>query len=76
MSSLYSRYVKSCEKRGLEPLSGLLEASRSGFSLLNLSGNCISVENCRVLAKTLQQNHPFTELDLSDCLIGDEGVPR
>jgi hypothetical protein len=26
-----------------------------------------------VLARTLQHGHPFTELDFSDCLMGDEG---
>ena len=70
---IYSRYARSCEKRRLEPVPAMLECCKSGSSALNLAGNCISVENCRVLAKTLQHGHPFTELDLSDCLMGDEG---
>lgn len=71
---IYSRYVRSCEKRSLEPIPSVLESCKSGSSTLNLSGNCISVENCRVLAKTLQHGHLFTEMDFSDCLIGDEGI--
>lgn len=70
---VYSKYLRSCEKRNVEPLSCVVEAFKGGCSTLDLSGNCISVENCKILARTLRHDHPFKELDLSDCLIGDEG---
>lgn len=70
---VYGRYLKSCDKRKLEPLSSVLEACKVGSGTLSLAGTCISVDQCGVLAKTLQHGHPFTELDLSDCLMGNEG---
>ena len=72
-SDIYSRYLKSCEKRKLEPISTVLEACKAGSGTLSLAGNCLSVDKCGVLARTLQRGHPFTELDFSDCLMGNEG---
>lgn len=71
---IHSRYLKCCEKRGVEPLLCVVEAFEAGSSSLTLAGNCISLDACKVLARTLQHGHPFTHLDLSDCLIGDEGL--
>lgn len=70
---IYSRYLRACEKRDLEPLSCMLEACKTGAGTLSLSGNCLSADACKILARTLHGGHPFYELDLSDCLIGDEG---
>lgn len=71
---IYNRYLKSCEKRNVDPISGVLEACIDGSTTLKLAGNCISVDSCQALARTLQHGHPFTELDFSDCLIGNEGM--
>lgn len=72
-SAVYSRYLRSCEKRKVEPLSSVLEACKAGSGTLSLAGTCMSVDQCGVLARTLQYGHPYTELDFSDCLMGNEG---
>ena len=70
---IHSRYLKACKKVGLEPISCVLDACKTGTGTLSLSGNCLSIDTCKILAKILLSGHQFCELDLSDCLIGDEG---
>lgn len=57
----------------MDPLQCIAEASKISSTCLNLSGNCLSVDTCALLAKRLARGHSFTELSLADCLIGDEG---
>ena len=67
------RYKRACIKKKLDPLASVLSACEAGMGALKLSGSCLSVDTCRVLARTLQGGHPFYEIDMSDCLVGDEG---
>ncbi len=67
------RYRRACAKKKLDPLANVISACESGSEVLNLSGNCLSVDVCKVLFRTLQGGHPFNEIDMTDCLVGDEG---
>ena len=67
-------YLKACRRKETDPLPGVLEACKSCFSTLNLSGHCLTVDNCMVLGKCLCNGHPFQGMNFSDCLMGDEGI--
>ncbi|XP_071814892.1 leucine-rich repeat-containing protein 45-like [Apostichopus japonicus] len=43
-------------------------------STLDLSTCSLSPETCEVLGRVLASDHYYSELKLSDCMIGDEGV--
>ena len=43
---------------------------------LSLAGNGISPEASKVLVDALRYGYQFQKLDLTDCLIGDEGLEK
>ena len=73
MEDLKERYKRACIKKKLDPLDSVLNACESCIGVLNLTGNCLSLDACKVLSRSLVGGHPFHEINLTDCLIGDEG---
>ena len=72
--SLRKVYSHICKKDHVEPSSSVqLAFQRMQDSCLDLSTVYITVEQCRVISQTLSK-HPVSDLCLSDCLTGDQGM--
>ncbi|KAM9716884.1 LOW QUALITY PROTEIN: leucine-rich repeat-containing protein 45 [Menidia menidia] len=78
MEAFRRTYVQLCEEGGVEPPEGVLAQLQAGRaaqgSRLDLSGQNLSEEMCRVLAKALQRDCVFTEVSLSDCMLSEEAA--
>ncbi|CAG5912267.1 unnamed protein product [Menidia menidia] len=78
MEAFRRTYLQLCEEGGVEPPEGVLAQLQAGRaaqgSRLDLSGQNLSEEMCRVLAKALQRDCVFTEVSLSDCMLSEEAA--
>lgn len=57
-----------------EDIRGSSNKTKKLVQALDLSTSSLSPQTCNVLGKALATDHFFTELKLSDCMIGDEGM--
>ncbi|XP_030061041.1 leucine-rich repeat-containing protein 45 isoform X2 [Microcaecilia unicolor] len=72
-------YVQLCEEKASEPQEPVLKQLRlcgesAGGTVLDLSGQSLSLDSCAVLAMLLERDLRFTDLLLSDCMLNEEGV--
>ncbi|XP_070580295.1 leucine-rich repeat-containing protein 45-like [Ptychodera flava] len=81
MDEFKATYLRLCKDNHVEPQESvveLLKASKhspgSSRSRLDLSTTSLSTETCAVLGKALSGDRLFVEVNLSDCMIGDEGI--
>ena len=66
-------YSHICKKDSVEPSSSVQLAFQRMQDSLDLSTVYMTVEQCRVISQTLSK-HPVSDLCLSDCLTGDQGM--
>ena len=67
------RYTTACEEEELEPLSVVLSSAKQCKKSLDLSGSVLVPKACKALGAALKHSSPFTDINIADCLIGDEG---
>uniref|UniRef100_A0A8C5WFK0 Leucine rich repeat containing 45 n=1 Tax=Leptobrachium leishanense TaxID=445787 RepID=A0A8C5WFK0_9ANUR len=78
MDDLKRSYMRRCQERGSEPQEAVLRQLQdtkesAGRGRLNLSAQSLSVESCEVLGVLFQNDVTFTHVDLSDCMLSEEG---
>ncbi|XP_057681145.1 leucine-rich repeat-containing protein 45 [Corythoichthys intestinalis] len=75
MEEFRQKYLSLCKEKGVEPQKSILDKLQDGrSSRLDVSGLNLSSDTCTLLARAFQEDIFFTELSLSDCMLGDEGA--
>lgn len=74
MEDFRQTYLRLCKERGVEPQESVvvkLQECRS--PRLDVSGLSLSADTCTLLGRAFQKDTFFSEVSLSDCMVGDEG---
>ncbi|XP_019748196.1 leucine-rich repeat-containing protein 45 isoform X2 [Hippocampus comes] len=75
MEDFRQTYLRLCKERGVEPQESVvvkLQECRS--PRLDVSGLSLSADTCTLLGRAFQKDTFFSEVSLSDCMVGDEGA--
>ncbi|XP_051927063.1 leucine-rich repeat-containing protein 45 [Hippocampus zosterae] len=75
MEDFRQTYLRLCKERGVEPQESVvvkLQECRS--PRLDVSGLTLSADTCTLLGRAFQKDTFFSEVSLSDCMVGDEGA--
>uniref|UniRef100_A0A3Q2Z4X9 Leucine rich repeat containing 45 n=1 Tax=Hippocampus comes TaxID=109280 RepID=A0A3Q2Z4X9_HIPCM len=73
MEDFRQTYLRLCKERGVEPQESVvvkLQECRS--PRLDVSGLSLSADTCTLLGRAFQKDTFFSEVSLSDCMVGDE----
>ncbi|KAM9774343.1 leucine-rich repeat-containing protein 45 isoform X1 [Syngnathus typhle] len=75
MEDFKQTYLGLCKERGVEPQeSVMVKLLECKSSRLDVSGLSLSGDTCALLGRAFQKDTFFTEVSLSDCMVGDEGA--
>lgn len=76
MENFRQTYQLLCKEGDVEPqesvVAHLQESRASQGNKLDLSGQNLSADSCRVLAQAFQNDTVFIEVSFSDCMLSEE----
>ncbi|XP_053269867.1 leucine-rich repeat-containing protein 45 isoform X2 [Pleuronectes platessa] len=78
MQDFRQTYLSLCKEGGVKPQESVVaqiqESRAAHSSRLDLSGQCLSLDTCSVLARAFQNEITLTDVSLSDCMLSEEGA--
>ncbi|XP_077407151.1 leucine-rich repeat-containing protein 45 isoform X2 [Vanacampus margaritifer] len=75
MEDFRQTYLRLCKERGVDiQESVMVKLQECSSSRLDVSGLSLSADTCALLARLFQKDTFFSEVSLSDCMLGDEGA--
>ncbi|XP_062269746.1 leucine-rich repeat-containing protein 45 isoform X2 [Platichthys flesus] len=78
MQDFRQTYLGMCKEGGVTPQESVVaqiqESRAAHSSRLDLSGQCLSLDTCSVLARAFQNDITLTDVSLSDCMLSEEGA--
>ncbi|XP_077357809.1 leucine-rich repeat-containing protein 45 isoform X2 [Festucalex cinctus] len=75
MDDFRQTYLRLCKEGGIDPQeSVMVKLQECRSSRLDVSGLSLSADTCALLARVFQKDTFFSEVSLSDCMLGDEGA--